>query len=215
MRGTDHLYDTYKAMPIHFPGTVLADLAVATADGADSISDGKSLRDQPVLFGSVASTSTAWRVLDRVTEVHLSALCGGRTAARAAVWEAGAASDLSRELCLDINATIVISHSGLCEKHTFGFHPLLLVGSPRPLLGRGTLWPRARGEGGLQTTADHICVQTMAKRRGPNGSPLLGLAALGRAVRATPPSHAGVRPRRPRSPSPCPAVETLHSSSVP
>ena len=58
------LISTYKAMPIHFPGTVLADLAVAIADGADSISDLKSLRDQPVLFGPVAcrtscaSTST-------------------------------------------------------------------------------------------------------------------------------------------------------------
>jgi NADPH:quinone reductase-like Zn-dependent oxidoreductase len=37
---------------------VPADLAVAIADGADSISDLKSLRDQPVLFGPVASTST-------------------------------------------------------------------------------------------------------------------------------------------------------------
>jgi hypothetical protein len=105
------LIGTYKAMPIHFPGTVLADLAVAIADGADSISDLKALRDQPVLFGPVASTSTAWRVLDRVSEVHLSALRAGRATARAAAWEAGAAPDPSHELCLDIDATIVIAHS--------------------------------------------------------------------------------------------------------
>jgi hypothetical protein len=103
------LIGTYKAMPIHFPGTVLADLAVAIADGADSISDLKALRDQPVLFGPVAST--AWRVLDRVSEVHLSALRAGRATARAAAWEAGAAPDPSHELCLDIDATIVIAHS--------------------------------------------------------------------------------------------------------
>ena len=105
------LIGTYKAMPIHFPGTVLADLAVAIADGADSISDLKSLRDQPVLFGPVASTSTAWRVLDRVSELHLPKLRAGRAAARAAAWAAGAAPDLSHELCLDIDATIVIAHS--------------------------------------------------------------------------------------------------------
>ena len=45
------LIGTYKAMPIHFPGSVLADLAVAIADGADSISDLKALRDEPDLFG--------------------------------------------------------------------------------------------------------------------------------------------------------------------
>ena len=64
------LIGTYKAMPIHFPGTVLAELAVAIADGADSISDLKALRDQPVLFGPVASASTAWRVLDRARPFH-------------------------------------------------------------------------------------------------------------------------------------------------
>ena len=49
------LIGTYKAVPIHYPGSVLADLSVAIADGADSISDVKVLRDQPRLFGLVAS----------------------------------------------------------------------------------------------------------------------------------------------------------------
>jgi len=171
------LIGTYKAMPIHFPGTVLADLAVAIADGADSISDLKSLRDQPVLFGPVASTSTAWRVLDRVTEVHLSALRGGRAAARAAAWEAGAAPDLSRELCLDIDATIVIAHSekelaSATWKHTFGFHPLLcFLDRPDISSGEGLSGLVREGRAGSNTTADHICVLTMA------------LAALPKAAR--------------------------------
>jgi hypothetical protein len=56
------LLDTYKAFPTrHFPGQVLADLAVAVVDGARSIADLASLRDQPDLFGSVASPATAWR----------------------------------------------------------------------------------------------------------------------------------------------------------
>ena len=43
------LLDTYKAVPVHMPGQVLADLAVAIADGAVSISDLAALRDQPDL----------------------------------------------------------------------------------------------------------------------------------------------------------------------
>src|SRR4051812_45167101 len=47
----------------HDPGRVLADLAVMLADGGEAISDLAVLRDQPELFGRVASTATAWRVL--------------------------------------------------------------------------------------------------------------------------------------------------------
>jgi hypothetical protein len=134
------LLGTYKAMPIHFPGSVLADLAVAIADGADSISDLKALRDEEGLFGPVASTPTAWRVLDRVSAAHPPLLRAGRGAARAAAWEAGAGPDLSGELCLDLDATIVIAHSekelaSPTWKHTFGFHPLVCPRPPRDLLG--------------------------------------------------------------------------------
>ena len=45
----------------HDPGRVLTDLAVLLADGGRCISDLAVLRDQPVLFGPVASTATAWR----------------------------------------------------------------------------------------------------------------------------------------------------------
>jgi hypothetical protein len=50
------LLGTYKAIPPHKPGRVLADLAVASADGATAISHVAALRDQPALFGPVAST---------------------------------------------------------------------------------------------------------------------------------------------------------------
>jgi len=105
------LLGTYNAMPIHFPGSVLADLAVAIADGAESITDLQALGDQPAVFGPVASTPTAWRVLDRVSADHLPLLRAGRGKARAAPWAAGAAPDLDGELCLDIDATIVVAHS--------------------------------------------------------------------------------------------------------
>jgi hypothetical protein len=39
---------------------VLRDLAVMLADGGDCLSDLAVLRDQPELFGRIASTPTAW-----------------------------------------------------------------------------------------------------------------------------------------------------------
>ncbi len=163
------LIDTYKAMPIHFPGKVLAVLAVAIADGADSISDLRALRDQPDLFGAVASKPTAWRVLDRVSPAHLSRLAEGRAIARAAAWAAGAGPDLSSELCLDIDASIVIAHSEKEDaaptwKHTFGFHPILcFLDRPETVSAGEALAGILRpGNAGSNTAADHIAVLDMA-----------------------------------------------------
>src|ERR1017187_7632803 len=123
------LIGTYSGLPFHFPGQVLSDLAVSIADGATSISGLRALRDQPGLFGPVASTPPAWRALDKVSEGHLSLLRAGRAQARVAAWAAGAAPDLSTELVLDFDATVVIAHSDKQDaaptwKHTYGFHPL-------------------------------------------------------------------------------------------
>jgi hypothetical protein len=49
----------------HRAGKVLTDLAVMLADGGDCLSDLAVLCDQPGLFGPVASTPTAWRVIER------------------------------------------------------------------------------------------------------------------------------------------------------
>jgi hypothetical protein len=49
----------------HPDAAVLRDLAVMLADGGDCLSDLAVLRDQPALFGPVASTATAWRVVER------------------------------------------------------------------------------------------------------------------------------------------------------
>ena len=50
----------------HDPGRVLIDVAVAIADGAETISDVQALAEQPDLHGQVASTATIWRVLDGI-----------------------------------------------------------------------------------------------------------------------------------------------------
>jgi hypothetical protein len=162
------LIGTYKGLPIHYPGQVLADLAVAIADGADSISDLGALRDQSGLHGAVASAPTAWRVLDRVSAAHLPLLRAGRAAARAAAWAAGAAPDLTGELHLDIDATILIAHSekelaAPTWKRTFGFHPLVLfLDRPEISSGEALAGIVRRGNAGSNTAADHIEVLDMA-----------------------------------------------------
>src|SRR5438132_7088150 len=50
---------TRQRRSAHDPGRVLVDLAVMVADGGTSLSDLKVLRDQPDLFGQVASDPTA------------------------------------------------------------------------------------------------------------------------------------------------------------
>ena len=66
----------------HDPGRVLVDVAVAIADGAETISDVRALGDQPDLRGPVASTATIWRVLDGVDDAVLDQLRAARATAR-------------------------------------------------------------------------------------------------------------------------------------
>jgi hypothetical protein len=180
------LIGTYSGLPFHFPGQVLADLAVSIADGATSISGLRRLRDQPGLFGAVASEATAWRVLDKVSEQHLVLLRAGRAQARAAAWGAGAAPDLSGELVLDFDATVVIAHSDKESaaptwKHTYGFHPLYcFLDRPEASSGEALAGLLRPGNAGSNTAADHIAVLDMAigslpacARPGAEGAPRL------------------------------------------
>jgi hypothetical protein len=116
----------------HPDAVVLRDLAVMLADGGDCLSDLAVLRDQPELFGPVASTPTAWRVLDRIARdaSGLARLRAARAHARARAWVAGAHPE-PELLIVDADATLVLAHSDHKQgaagtyKHTFGFAPLL------------------------------------------------------------------------------------------
>jgi hypothetical protein len=116
----------------HPDAAVLRDLAVVLADGGDCLSDLAVLRNQPELFGPVASTPTAWRVVERVaTDADgLARLRAARAHGRARAWAAGAHPDLEL-LIVDADATLVLAHSDAKQgaagtyKHSFGFHPLL------------------------------------------------------------------------------------------
>ena len=162
------LIGTYRGVPVHFPGQVLADLAVSIADGATSVMGLRTLRDQPALFGPVASEPTAWRVLDKASDEHLQLLRAGRAKARAAAWEAGAAPDLSGELALDFDATVVVAHSEKQDaaptwKHTFGHHPLYcFLDRPEVSSGEALAGLLRPGNAGSNTAADHIAVLDMA-----------------------------------------------------
>jgi hypothetical protein len=165
---TGALIGTYKGTPVHAPGRVFADLAVAVADGADAISGISVLGDREELFGPVASMPTTWRVLDRIDQAHLDTVRRAKAAARARAWEAGAGPDLGEELCLDFDATITIAHSekenaAATWKRTFGFHPLLcFLDRPDLAAGEGLAGLLRAGNAGSNTAADHIKVLQMA-----------------------------------------------------
>jgi len=116
----------------HLDAAVLRDLAVVLADGGDCLSDLAVLRDQPGLFGPVASTPTAWRVIERAAQDPdgLARLRAARAHARARAWMAGGDPDVEL-LVVDADATLVLAHSDHKEgaagtyKGSFGFAPLL------------------------------------------------------------------------------------------
>src|SRR5215208_4792843 len=92
----------------HDRGQVLVDLAVMIADGGETISDLAVLRNQPALFGDVASHPTAWRTLEAIDEATLERIKTARAAARARAWAAGADPGF---YVIDLDATLVGSHS--------------------------------------------------------------------------------------------------------
>src|SRR5215469_2216610 len=123
----------------HDPGVVLTQLAVALVDGGECVSDVRVLRDQPDLFGEVASTPTASRTLYAMDGSVLEDVAKARAAARAAAWAAGMRP---AQIVLDFDATLVTSHSDKEQaaptyKHGFGFSPLLcfLDGTGEALAG--------------------------------------------------------------------------------
>jgi Transposase DDE domain group 1 len=112
----------------HDPGGVIRDLAVMLADGGDCLSDLRAVRDQQPLFGSVASDSTAFRLIDRIAEEPelLDAVRAARARARERAWELGVRPE---RIVIDIDATLITAHTekegaAVNFKSGFGFHPL-------------------------------------------------------------------------------------------
>lgn len=145
----------------HDRGHVLVDLAMSIADGGDAIADLAVLRNEPNLFGAVASDSTAWRTLDAVDSAALKRIAVARAEARRQVWAAGADPGF---YVIDFDGTLVTAHSdkdGAAPnyKRGFGYHPLLAFLDATDEALAGILRP---GNAGSNTTADHVELLAMA-----------------------------------------------------
>jgi hypothetical protein len=171
----------------HDPGRVLVDVAVAIADGAVTISDVQVLADQQGLHGpagSVASTSTIWRVLADIAKDPgmLAAIRQGRAQARDRAWLARgeltgtelpgsrAAGKTIDQLVIDLDATLVTAHSDKEGakgnfKGGFGYHPLgAWLDNTNEALA-AVLRP---GNAGSNTAADHLTVVEWALAQLPD-----------------------------------------------
>jgi Transposase DDE domain group 1 len=114
----------------HPDAQVLWKLAVLRADGGDCLCNLAAFRDQSELFGPVASTPTAWRVIKRAA--HDRDGLAWLRAAKAYARERGRPAPTEPELLIiDTDATLVLAHSDNKEgaastyKGSFGFAPLL------------------------------------------------------------------------------------------
>lgn len=174
----------------HEPGRVLVDLAVMLADGGRGISGLAVLRDQPGLFGPVASTATAWRLLDSIDITALAAIRAAREWARELLWaqraetvgpipDSQAGGRPWPGLRLVVDATLVTCHSDKelaspTFKGGFGYHPLTVwLDNTNEALAA----VQRTGRAGSNTTADHITVTDLALAQIPDehrhGTPIL------------------------------------------
>ena len=175
-----------KPLAIHDPGKVVLDLALTLAVGGDCLADIALLRAEPGVYGRVASDPTVSRTIDALAAdapAVLKALNAARATARAQVWSLAGehapdhAVDAATPLIVDIDATLVTSHSDKEQaaptfKRGFGHHPLCSFldhgpegnGEPLAVLLRA-------GNAGSNTAADHITVARQALAQLPGHRP--------------------------------------------
>jgi hypothetical protein len=152
----------------HDPGRVVRDLAVMLADGGDCLADLRAVADQAALFGEVASTSTAFRVIDQIAcdPGGVERLRAAHARARARAWQLGLAPE---RVTIDLDATLIGAHSDKegaagTFKGGFGFHPMLAYSDETGEALAGELRP---GNAGANTVADQIQVAEQAIEQFP------------------------------------------------
>jgi hypothetical protein len=152
----------------HDPGRVIRDLAVMLADGGECLSDLGAVREQQALFGSVASDSTAFRVIERIASEPgmLDGLRSAHARARERFWKLHGAPDLFK---VDVDATLTTVHSEKEQaagnyKGGYGFHPLMAYADGTREALAGLLRP---GNAGSNTAADHETVLDRALEQIP------------------------------------------------
>jgi Transposase DDE domain group 1 len=157
-------------------GRVLRDLAVLLADGGDCLSDLAALRDQAELFGPVASTATAWRVVEHIAgdDLGLASLRAARAEARARAWRVGAWPD-NDLLLVDVDGTLLDAHSDKqgaagTYKGGFGFYPLLAYLDRGDGTGEALAGLLRPGNAGSNTAQDHLEVLDLALAQLPKAA---------------------------------------------
>ncbi len=152
---------TGERAPGHDRGRLLAQVAVMLAGGGQCVADMATLRDEPELFGNVASAPTIWRAVGEVDDGVLEALRRARAEARARVW----AGDAPAEVVLDVDAALVEVHSENKEsaashfKGGYGFHPMFCFADHSGEALAGILRP---GNTNANSGADQLAVVDMA-----------------------------------------------------
>jgi hypothetical protein len=152
----------------HCPGRALRDVAVMLADGGDALCDVRALRDEPALFGPVASDATAWRAIAAVDAERLDGVRRARAVARERVWGLTGAP---RRVILDIDATLITAHSDKegaagTYKGGYGFNPLVCFESASGEAMSALLRP---ANAGSNNAWDHIEVLCLALEQLPAG----------------------------------------------
>lgn len=140
-------------------GRTLAQVVLALADGATCLSDLAAMRNQPGVFGPVASEPTVWRTFGHVGPVELRQIAAARAAARQRAWTAGA-GPAGEVMIVDVDATIITTKADKQDaaptyKRTYGHHPLLAMCAETDEILAGILRP---GNAGANTAADHVSV---------------------------------------------------------
>jgi hypothetical protein len=154
---------TGERLPLHDRGRLLVHAAVMLASGGVCVADVGVCRNQPELFGDVASDATFWRTFNSIDAAALARLRAARAVARAVVWRRIAAPDTD-QVIIDVDATLIEIHSENKQgatahyKRGFGFHPMLAFSSDGQALA-GILRP---GNAAANSGADQLAVVDLA-----------------------------------------------------
>lgn len=146
----------------HDRGRLLTQVALMLAGGGRCVADMDALRDQPDVFGEVASSPTVWRTFSAIDGGMLEEIRRARAAARARAWSARRPP---KTVILDVDASLLEIHSERKQgtashfKGGFGFHPMLCFAdhSGEPLAG--ILRP---GNATANSGADQLAVVDLA-----------------------------------------------------
>lgn len=145
------LAPTRQRRSVHAGGEILRELTVMLVQGGEHLADLAALRDQPDLFGDIASDPTAFRAIERIGPAELE----GIRVARERAFCLGAGPERT---IVDVAASLLGAHSEKAGaagtyKGSFGFHPVLCYLEESNAALDGVLRP---GNAGSNTGTDQV-----------------------------------------------------------